>query len=163
MKTGKELIKSLKEEIQHTKDLISDRHKRINEGLTDMDDCFVSQRSNDLNVSLNEAKISILENGGLWSFEALYFEDGMLASDKIVSSKYGSCWVLTDEAEARYGKRFVGLLKDATYKKKGFKRGDIEKSAWATYSSNGTGMMGAYMASVKIFPSHTNYFTGKTI
>jgi len=158
MKKGTALIEQLKNEIAHTSSIMDNRAQRINEGSTDMDDCFVSQRSNEQAISLAKAKIEILENGGLAPFQCLRdLETGEVVTTTIFNGKYGLCWRIDDAHQAKFGKYVGAASRESTYTRKGLKLDEVELPAWACFETNGTGMAGAYSAYVKIFPSRTNY------
>jgi len=156
--TTQEKIQRLQNRIDHTRSLMDDRRKRIADGLTDWDDCFISERSNSQNIDLLKTKIQILKNGGTSTFDVLVdIETNEVVSKKIIDAKYGQCWVIDFEYQGKFGK-FVGMAKrESTYTKKGLKQESRELPAWACYKSNGSGMMGAYSAYIHIFPCDVNY------
>lgn len=153
-----ELIEQLQNEIKHHTNIMEDRHRRIAEGLTDMDDCFLSNKMNALNIQLAMAKIKILENGGTREFDVLKdIETGDIVSKRYVDGRYGPCHLIEDEYVSKFG-RFVGIAKrEATYTKKGLKRDRAELPCWATIKANGSGVYGAYMSSVVIYKTEKNY------
>jgi len=155
---AQELINQLQNEIDHYRATIDDRHKRISEGLTDMDDCYISQRMNSLHIDLAQTKIEILENNGFAQFDVLRdIETDEIISKKEVLGQYGVCHLIDDEYVSKFG-RFVGCAKkESTYTKKGLKQDVAQLPAWATTKANGSGMYGAYMSSVVVFPSKKNY------
>lgn len=153
-----ELIKQLQNEIEQYRATIEDRHRRIGEGLTDMDDCFFSDRMNSLHIRLARTKIEILENGGTCEFDVLRdIETDEIVSKKKVVGQYGLCHLIEDEYVSKFG-RFVGLAKrESTYTKKGLKKDVANFPAWATTKANGSGLYGAYMSQVVVFQSKKNY------
>lgn len=64
MKYGNELIKSLEKEIETLQKSLSDRIDRINDGLTDFDDCFMSDRCEQRGIQTNKEKIALIKDGG---------------------------------------------------------------------------------------------------
>jgi hypothetical protein len=162
---GEHRIEELKKTIEHTRELMRDRSRRIGEGLTDMDDCFISERSNQQTITGCEMKINILENKGLSQFEVLVDID----TDEIVSDgdrrygEYGGYWVMNDEYYKRTGKRYVGDAKrESTFTKKGVRKEYREFPAWVYFSAGGgSGLMGAYTGSYRVFRSDKNYYTEK--
>lgn len=165
MKTGQELIESLQSSIENQKTIMSNRQDRINKGLTDMDDCFLSERLDNTGISLDQAKIGILENKGLSSFYCLRdIETNEVVSTRIVNGKYGQCHLIKDEFVGKFG-RFVGRVKkESTYACKGLKESQYEAPAWACLKAgSGGGMCGVYNSYVQIFPSNINYWTGEGV
>jgi len=155
---AQELIKQLESEIEHYNSIIENRYERIAEGLTDMDDCYVSQRINGLNINLAKTKIDILKNGGTAPFDVLRdIETNEVVSKKEVLGQYGVCHLIEDEYVSKFGRFVASAKKESTYTKKGLKRDMAEFPAWATTKANGDGMYGAYMSSVVVFPSKKNY------
>ena len=64
MKYGEELIKALEDEIKNLEEVGARRWERINEGLTDIDDCFVSMKCEDRGIASNKQKIKLIRDGG---------------------------------------------------------------------------------------------------
>lgn len=161
MKYGIELLEELKAELQRTKEVQADRFNRIAKWETDYDDCAVSIRMSEHTEATIEMKIDILNNGGVSEFETLCDLDGNVISEKLISGKYGPCWVVSDEYVSTYG-QFVGdPMKEATLTKNGLKRITVLRPAWVSFKANGGGMAGAYNGRPVIFRSETNYWTGE--
>jgi len=161
MKYGKELLENLKKEILNRKKMAEDREKRIDNFETDETDCATSIRMEYHNDTIAEMKISILENGGFSDFECLRDFQNNVISTKVISGKYGLCWLIDQKYQSLYG-TFVGLAKrESTYTKKGIKTSTIKLPAWVAFKGNGSGMYGAYTGSPIVFPSNINYWTGK--
>lgn len=160
MTTAQKRIEQLRKEIASKRALMADRQERIQEGLTDMDDCFVSERSNQQAIDLAEAKIRILEDGGLAPFQCLRdMETGQVVTITMFNGQYGLCWRIDDEHVAKFG-RYVGVAaRESTYTRKGLKLDEVQLPAWACFATNGKGMAGAYSAFVKVFPSNKNWAT----
>lgn len=155
---AQELIKELQNEIDQYRAKIEDRQRRIGEGLTDMDDCFISDRMNSLHIDLAQRKIDILKNGGTAQFDVLRdIETGEIVSKKFSEGQHGLCHRIEDEFVSKFG-LYVGIAKrESTYTKKGLKQCVANLPAWATTQANGSGMYGAYMSSVVVFQSKKNY------
>jgi hypothetical protein len=158
MMKAQELIKELQNEINKYTAIIQDRSRRIGEGLTDIDDCFMSDKSNRLQIDLAKKKIQILKNGGTSTFTVLRdIETGEIVSRKLVDGRFGLCHLISDEYVSKFG-RFVGMAKrEATYTKKGLKQDVAKFPAWATTEASGSGLYGAYMAQVVVYQSKKNY------
>lgn len=159
---GQELLDSLRKSIDDIHDNMNNRAERIEEGSTDMDDCFVTQRIEETFISIDRMKIGILENKGLSSFQCLRdINTDEIVSIKIIDGKFGPCHLIMDEFVEKFG-RFVGCAKrEETYNKKGLKTSQFETSAWVGYQTNQGGMMGAYTAIPQIYMSRKNYWTGE--
>lgn len=158
---GQRRILSLEKTIQDKYDLIRDRQRRISEGSTDMDDCFISQRSNEQSISEAQMKLDILKNGGVMPFDVLMdIETGDIVSKNTYSGQYGPYWRIEEKFESKFGK-YVGVAKrESTYTKKGLKVEEVDRPAWVAFSAgSGGGMMAAYTGAYQIFPSSKNYFT----
>ena len=64
MKYGQELIEQLEKEIKVLQESISNRIDRINDGSTDWDDCFISQRCESRGIDTARRKIELINDGG---------------------------------------------------------------------------------------------------
>lgn len=61
MEYGKKLIETLEAQIASYQKAISDRYDRINEGLTDIDDCFISHRCEERGINNARDKIDLIK------------------------------------------------------------------------------------------------------
>ena len=158
MKYGEELIEALKQEIEAYKKTISDRSERINEGLTDFDDCFISQRCEERGIRVAKNKIDLIESGG-----CEWFVEYATLDDKIVNARW---------CKTQYGYSLRAVMPDGkviwttaeTEKglaKKGLKKVWCLRPAWYCFSSSSTGMLGVYTGDYVLFPSDVNYATGE--
>ena len=167
MKYGKKLLKSLKDSLKHNEETRKERFKRIGNGETDIDDCFVSMRVNEMSDQTIDSKIAILENKGLYEFDTLLdIKTNEDTGARVVNGAYGLCWRLSDEYVEKTGcKQFISIAKkESTYAKKGLKTGTAKLPAWVCNKSFGTGLVGAlYQSQVHIFRSSINYWTGKEV
>ena len=167
MKYVKNLLKSLKDSLKHNEESRKERWKRIGNGETDIDDCFVSMRVNEMSDQTIDSKIAILENKGLYEFDTLLdIKTNEDTGAKVVNGAYGLCWRLSDEYVEKTGcKQFISIAKkESTYSKKGLKRGTVKLPAWVCRKSFGKGLVGAlYQSETHIFRSNFNYWTGKEV
>ena len=158
MKYGKELIAQLEAEITLMKKAIDNRWERIEAGMTDIDDCFISQRCEERGISNNRQKIDLINDGGCAWFLEYATLDGQLVDAYWCQTKYGYSlrakmpdgsvvWTTADTAK--------GLAK------KGLKKVECKRPAWFKFSSNGSGMLGVYSGDYVLFPSDVNYATGE--
>lgn len=158
MMYGEELIRSLRDEIKLMEDAISNRWDRIEAGLTDMDDCFISHRVEERGIRENEAKIALIEDGGCMWFREYATLDGELVD---------ACWCNT-----KYGMKLRAKMPDGSVvwttartekglAKKGLRKVECLRPAWFRFSSSHSGMLGVYTGRYVPFPSDVNYATGE--
>ena len=159
MRYGKELIEQLEHEIDLMQAAISDRIDRINEGMTDWDDCFMSQRCEDRGIANNRDKIDLIKDGGCAWFVEYATLDGQLVDAKWCNTTYGyrlrvkmpDGQVVWTSADTKKG-----------LAKRGLKRVECKRPAWFKFSSGGHGgMLGVYCGQYVLFPSDVNYATGE--
>ncbi len=150
-----ETLEKLREELERLRAEEKRREQKIANQEMDLEECFVTRWATRLNIELVQAKIEILENGGLAEFPALYDLEGNLVCDRTVKTRYGKAFPVEREG----GTEWVGCgLKPQTYEKKGYRLGTVKKPAWAYIEGNGgTGLAGAHACYVKIFPADVNY------
>lgn len=158
MKYGEELIKSLEIENESLRRAMNDRAERINEGMTDMDDCFVSQRCEERSLSVNKSKIALIKEGGCAWFVEYATLDGTLVNARWCNTKYGTSLravmpdgsVVWTTAETQKG-----------LARKGLKMVECLRPAWFAFKSSSSGMLGVYSGDYVLFPSDFNYATGE--
>lgn len=158
MKYGNELIKSLEKEIETLQKNLSDRIDRINDGLTDFDDCFMSDRCEQRGIQTNKEKIALIKDGGCaWFLEYSTLENELVKA-KWCNTQYGSSL----RVEMPDGKIvWTRALTDKGLAKKGLKRVLCKRPAWFKFSSGNSGMLGVYTGEYVLFPSDVNYATGE--
>ena len=158
MKYGQELIKDLENEIVLMQKVIDSRWERINEGMTDMDDCFISQKCEDRGIRNNRDKIQLIKDGGCMWFAEYATLDGTLVDAHWCNTKYG--WKL----RVKMPNGEVIWTTASTKKglaKKGIKMVECKRPAWFKFSSGNSGMLGVFTGSYVPFPSDVNYATGE--
>ena len=157
MKYGTELIKDLESEIRLSKAAIADRLDRIDAGLTDLDDCFISQRCEERGIRNCKDKIQLIKDGGCAWFREYATLDGLLVRAKWCNTRYGSSMrvempdgsvVWTTSTTAK------GLAK------RGLKAVECKRPAWYAFRGCG-GMLGVFSGEYVLFPSDVNYATGE--
>jgi hypothetical protein len=155
---GKELVKKLEEEIATLRKSISDRYERIDTGLTDMDDCFISQRFEERAIRTAKEKIDLINNGGCDWFVEYATLDNVLVEARWCKTEWGSSL----RVKMPDGKVvWTTARTEKGLAKKGLKKVLCLRPAWFKFSSNGTGMFGAYTGDYVTFPSDVNYATGE--
>lgn len=158
MQYGQELIERLEGEIELMQNSISNRIDRINDGMTDWDDCFISQRCEERGISNNREKIELIKNGGCAWFMEYATLDGKLVDARWFKTKYGY------SLRAKMPNGSVVWTTASTAKglaKKGLKKVECKRPAWFKFSSGNSGMLGVYTGSYVLFPSSVNYATGE--
>ena len=158
MKYGVELIKDLEASIECTRKAMQNRMERIDSGMTDMDDCFISQRCDERGLALAEDKIRLLKDGGTAWFTEYATLDGTLVNARWCNTKFGSS--LRVEMPSGEVVWTTALTKKGLAKK-GLKLVECRRPAWYTFKSSGSGMCGVYTGSYVLFPSDVNYATGE--
>lgn len=158
MKYGKELVASLEADIAANRKAISDRYDRIDAGMTDMDDCFLSQRCEERGISVAKDKIELIKNGGCAWFREFATIDGVLVNAKWCDTRYGSKL----RVEMPDGSVvWTNALTKNGLAKRGLKMVECLRPAWYAFRSSGRGLCGVYGGSYVLFPSDYNYATGE--
>ena len=158
MKYGMELIEELNREIERTRKTMQDRWERINDGRTDIDDCFMSMRCEERGIRLCEEKIDLIQKGGTAWFKEYATLDGHVVNSRWCETRFG----LSLRAEMPDGKVvWTTAVTKKGLAKKGLKMVECRRPAWFTFKSSNKGMLGVYTGSYVIFPSTVNYATGK--
>ena len=155
---GADLIKKLEEEMETTKKVMANRAERINEGMTDEDDCFVSMRCDERALYLCQDKINLIKEGGTSWFTEYATLDGKLIDAHWCNTRYGSKLkaVMPDGQVV-----WTNAITPNGLAKRGIKMVYCRRPAWFKFSSNGSGMYGVYTGQYILFPSSVNYATGE--
>lgn len=158
MKYGAELIKELEDEITLMQKAIDGRYERIQNGWTDMDDCFLSQKCEERGIRNNRDKIDLIKRGGCEWFVEYATLDGTLVDAHWCNTKFGS------SLRVRMPDGSVVWTTAGTKKglaKKGLKKVNCLRPAWYKFHSSGSGLCGVFSGSYVTFPSEVNYATGE--
>jgi hypothetical protein len=158
MKYGQELVKELEQEIATLQASISNRYDRIDAGMTDMDDCFISDRCEQRGIQLAKDKINLINNGGCSWFTEYATLDGQLVNAVWCNTKYGySLRVTMPDGSIVWttASTAKGLAR------KGLKQVECRRPAWYCFKSSNSGMLGVYTGYYALFPSDVNYATGE--
>lgn len=161
MKYGQELLEILEQERAALKARNDARYERVVNGDMELDDCFVSTWAGDLNQRLLEAKIEILQNGGVAEFTELLYLDGTPTGARLLNTRYGTKYLVkhADGTEEWVDPH----VKEKTLARKGYKLGVVTRPAWAKIAGGGHGLAGMASCYIKIFPSRVNYWTGEEV
>lgn len=114
---------------------ITDRRNRIDEGLVDYDDCFLSARCEDRGIHECDMKLRILEGDGMMDFDAIFDENGKEVPVRWVHTKYGTRIV---------GRGIFANSREALLKKTGWTEKTIRVPVWVKFHTSGKGMVGVY-------------------
>lgn len=158
MKYGKELITELEQQIVRMQESICNRLDRINEGLTDIDDCFISDRCEERGIQNNRDKISLIKRGGCEWFPEYATLDGKLVDAHWCNTQYGYS-LRAKMPDGRVVWTTANTAKGLA--KKGLKKVECLRPAWLKFQSSQGGMLGVYTGSYVYFPSDVNYATGE--
>lgn len=91
--------------------LAAEKRARSRESFERCDtDGFLSQWASDISAQELEAKADILERGGVAWFPGLYDGERRVAA-KIIHGRYGKVWMLREDEQQRYGRKFIPVLK----------------------------------------------------
>ena len=158
-KYGAALVAQLDEEITRMQNAMVNRMERINAGMTDIDDCFLSDRREERGIANNQDKIDLINNGGCMWFTEYATLDGTLVDARWCNTKFGSSLrVKMPNGDVVW----TTATTDKGLAKKGLKRVECKRPAWFKFSSGGaSGLLGVYTGSYVPFPSDVNYATGE--
>lgn len=99
-------------------------------------DGFLSQWASGITAEKYRLRADVAENGGMWSFSALFDLEGNLVPAKEVYGQYGAFWSLLDDEGNRTGATFnesqaqSEKVRDRNNAKKGFYFGAVLAPAW---------------------------------
>jgi len=154
---GVELKKQIEGLIARDKESIANRARRITDGWTDMDDCFLSEKLEQTGLDMYRMQLKILETDGLDDFDGLEDESGHQVIPPHIKTKYGWAYMIKDEN----GKAYFANSVKALAKKSGLRLVNIRRPVWVKLSACGSGLCGAYNAFPKIQRWDTNMVTGE--
>lgn len=118
-------IEEAQQAIESTRKTMANRYDRIDAGLTDMEDCFVSHWGNGEMIRHAHYCLAAWQLGkehGLdvpcGSFNVLQHGDETVPA-KIIETQYGHTWLITcDEWAAKLGRRFIPIGSGSRVQKK---------------------------------------------
>lgn len=121
-------------------------------------DGFVSQYCDGLNAELNNRQADILERGGQWEFQGLYDGSRRLKA-KLINTKFGYAWLLHEDEEKLYGRKFIPCGQNSRVQKKlGLCELKETDEAWAKLDGgNATGFSGLSQLRVKVYRKNNNW------
>ena len=151
---GAELTESIKKKIEHYEELLRNRAERIALGMTDMDDCFLSDKIERTSIQEAKLQLEILSGDGCEERDVIIDEDG---------KDVGARWVQT-----RYGNRITarGIYASsakALCKKTGWSEDKRRIPVWTKWIPCGSGLAGAYSGYYAKVRWHTNMKTGEYV
>ena len=154
MKYGEELKQIIIDEKERMISALERREERIRNWETDEDDCFLSIKVEQQTIQECNMKLRILNTDGLMDYEAVFDEDDQEVRVKWVNTKYGTRIV---------GRGIFANSMSALLKKTGWHTKMIRVPVWVSFSSNGSGLYGAYTGSYQEVRWHTNMVTGEYV
>ena len=122
----------------------------------DTDGC-ITQKVHSLNFKLNETLAEIVDSNGMAQFLRLLDDKGVVVSDRKITTRYGVVWVLSEDGEKKFGRKFVPVDSSYSYydedndkfifvkrisriqKKLNIHEDYVWRRAWATISHTNTG------------------------
>lgn len=145
-------------------------------------DGFLSQWAFGFTAKIYTTCANVAENGGLAGFPLLFDKETDEQVPAVaVDGKYGRVWLLTDEAEARYGRRFIPfdgshngrgkyhdgrkISRSKVQRDLGLEQRSIDLPAAVTTESSGTGLSGNAWVVVKIdkkAAADSGYYLGRS-
>lgn len=164
VKTGKELIKSLEEDLAAFQRSIENRQRRIDNWETDEDDCFISIRTDERGLQLVKDKLALIKDGGCAWFPEYATLDGQLINARWCKCRsftgYGTEYKLRMEMPDG-SVQWTTATTAKGLAKRGVKRVLCKRPAWYKFQSSAGGMLGVYTGEYVLFPSSINYATGE--
>ena len=155
---GAELAKQIEAQKQRFIEQIDCRNKRIADGLTDMDDCFISQRFEENGIHECNLQLAILDGDGFMTIEQAFNEKGEPVTIGSFANQWGGTTYISTKAD---GTKVFASSKKALIKKAGFSTRLVLVPCWTRFVANGSGMLGAYSGSIQVCRWHTNMVTGE--
>jgi len=155
MKYGKELAQEIQNEMENLEEAIENRYIRIASGKTDMDDCFMSQNTEEKGISKCKMMIEVLNGDGLMDLHCFRDNDNKVHQYRWVDTRYGMK-IVSDGI-------FASSVKAMKFKT-GWKEDYIRVPCWVKFEAgSGGGMCGAYTGQYNYVRWHTNMVTGEYV
>jgi hypothetical protein len=120
--------------VNETAEQLRDRARQLEQAAADsFDRCdtdgFLTQWSQQMNASLHRLQADVLENGGVWTFPALFDLEGNLVAAKLVQTRHGLAWgVLASEDPHSAITKWLTAhpARESTLERKGYREGLVE-------------------------------------
>jgi hypothetical protein len=142
---GRTVIKGKDQEMQKTsQQLLESAAAKEAEAAASFERCdtdgFLSQWALGIGAAKDRMEADLLEAGGVHEFPALFDLQGNWVRAKLIEGKYGTCWMLLDEAGEPTGK-FVGAFpkQRKTLEAKGYMEGYVIRPARVVLSGGNYG------------------------
>lgn len=153
---GAELAKQILQRKERLIESMNERDKRINDGWTDYDDCFMSIRTESQSIHECDMQLEILKGDGLMDVEAIFDENG----DEVNVHAFENKWRRTSYV----GRGIFASSINALLKKTGWVKKTIRVPVWTKfYGGSGGGMCVVYTGSYSYVRWHTNMVTGEYV
>lgn len=152
---GEALAESIQSTIACMEESLADRNERINAGLTDMDDCFISERTEQRAIQEARIQLDILRGGGTMPIDAVIDENGVEVNVRYVDTRYGPKYV---------GNGVFANSMKALLKKTGWTTEERNVPCWTKFMpGSGGGMCSVYTGTIGVVRWHTNMVTGEYV
>lgn len=153
---GEALRESIEREIEHIHEIQIEREKRIADGWTDYDDCFMSIRTDAQAIDKCRKQLEILKGDGCMDYEAIFDENGKEVRTHWFRNKWGGDTIV--------GNGVFASSEKALLKKTGWTKKTIRVPVWVKFHGGcGGGMLGVYTGSYEYVRWHTNMVTGEYV
>lgn len=152
---GESLANSIRATIARMEEALASRAQRIADGLTDIDDCFMSERVEQRAIEEARMQLDILRGDGTMPIDAVIDENGDEVYVRYVDTRYGPKYV---------GNGIFANSRKALLKKTGWKTEERNVPCWTKFiPGSGGGMCAVYTGTVGIVRWHTNMVTGEYV
>lgn len=122
---GAELAKQILQRKERLIESMNERDKRINDGWTDYDDCFMSIRTESQSIHECDMQLEILKGDGLMDVEAIFDENG----DEVNVHAFENKWRRTSYV----GRGIFASSINALLKKTGWVKKTIRVPVWTKF------------------------------
>lgn len=153
---GAELAKQIEQKRQIFVESMERRDKRIADGWTDEDDCFMSIRAEEHGIIECNKQLEILKGDGLMDIEAIFDADG----NEVNVHSFQNQWGRTSYV----GRGIFASSLNALLKKTGWVKKTIRVPVWTKFEAgSGGGMCAVYTGRIVFTRWHTNMVTGEYV
>lgn len=153
---GSELAERIKREMKNIEENIENREKRISEGSTDYEDCYMQRRIDEENLSACRMKLEILSGDGTMLKDVIVDENGKEVSVYWFRNKWGKDTIV--------GRGIFASSRKALLKKTGWTEKKINVPVWVKWKDGcGGGTCALYTGGYQRVRWHTNMVTGEFV
>lgn len=153
---GEKLAAAIRKEMEDIQKRIDSRSRRISDGTTDYEDCYMSHRHDEEELSACKEKLDILQGDGTMKEDAIFDEDGKEVRVHWFDNRWGG---VSCVARGVYASSIPALLK-----KTGWTQKEIRVPVWMKWRAGvGGGLCAAYTGGYYRCRWHTNMVTGEYV